>query len=512
MACAARSARSRLISSTWVVCFTRKPSRPSTIVSKLKRRAESRVNVSSSARTKGPTAHEALLSLARPRRRALRPSTSRRLTSLPRVTPTMAPARLITSTSSGSGLLQTEAGWMPTRAPSPTAAMGGHLAKSSASGPIPTSRYCDHMPRATRTSLMRAASGDPGLTPRRSGPMMAWISRRTPSASAGLPRARSSMTRSSRLATKVTPLALTACRSQGASSQGREESRWPSRLLATMSPRRPRAGASLMAARSSSGAATFRRWLTVGYDGARSTTSFPRTATTLGPCSAGTHTRPTSRARASRGTHSSADSFALDVIVLSLASPVQPGAQQAAAVVVAEVGAVVLQRAVPHEEGDGRIDLDDVLLDGHQTLDLVDEPPARGHLLGPPLANQKIGEGGVVDLGHVARVTGIVVGEEVVVGIHEGRGPIVHGLVVAGGGGRDVGAVLCLVQLRVDPHRLQVPEDELDGVVHEGGAVVVEVHHRGEPARVPRLGEQALRRRGIVAVVARAVPELIHGE
>jgi hypothetical protein len=43
-----------------------------------------------------------------------------------------------------------------------------------------------------------------------------------------------------------------------------------------------------------------------------------------------------SRARVSRGTHSSAESFALDVIVLSLPSPVQPGAQQAAAVIVAD--------------------------------------------------------------------------------------------------------------------------------------------------------------------------------
>ena len=109
---------------------------------------------------------------------------------------------------------------MPTRAPSPTAAIGGHLLNSSASGPMPTSRYWDHMPLATRTSLMRAASGEPGLMPRRSGPTMAWISRRAPSARAGLPLARSSITRSSMLATNVTPLALTACRSAGASSHG----------------------------------------------------------------------------------------------------------------------------------------------------------------------------------------------------------------------------------------------------------------------------------------------------
>ena len=93
------------------------------------------------------------MSLARPSSSALRPSTSRRFTSLPRVTATIAPSRLITSTSSGSGLLHTEAGCTPTRAPVPTAAIGGHLLKSSASGPMPTSRYCDHIPLATRTSF-----------------------------------------------------------------------------------------------------------------------------------------------------------------------------------------------------------------------------------------------------------------------------------------------------------------------------------------------------------------------
>src|SRR6266571_228894 len=128
----------------------------------------------------GPIAQDALLSFARPSRSALRPSTSRRLTSLPRVTPTIVPALLITRTSSGSGLFQTDFGWIPTRAPSPTAAIGGHFVNSSASGPMPTSRYCDHMPLVMSTSLTRAASGEPGRMPRRSGPMIAWISRRAP--------------------------------------------------------------------------------------------------------------------------------------------------------------------------------------------------------------------------------------------------------------------------------------------------------------------------------------------
>ena len=94
--------------------------------------------------------------------------------------------------------------------------------------------------------------------------MMAWISRRTPSASAGLPRVRSSMTRSRRLATNVTPLALTVCRSHGARSHGFDGSRRPSTLLATMSVMGPRDGAVRIAARTSAGPAVFRSWLTVG--------------------------------------------------------------------------------------------------------------------------------------------------------------------------------------------------------------------------------------------------------
>src|SRR5262249_13241483 len=130
-----------------------------------------------SQRPEGPNAQEAVVALAPPRSNPLPPPTSRRFPSLPRLTPAIAPALLSTSTSSGSGLLQTEAGCTPTRAPNPTAAIGGHLVKSSASGPMPTSRYCDHMSRESRISLMRAASGEPGRTPRRSGPTMAWISR-----------------------------------------------------------------------------------------------------------------------------------------------------------------------------------------------------------------------------------------------------------------------------------------------------------------------------------------------
>jgi hypothetical protein len=61
----------------------------------------------------------------------------------------------------------------------------------------------------------------------------------------------------------------------------------------------------------------FSRWLTVGYDGVRSTASSPRTAMTDGPSSAGTHARPISSADVSLGTHLLADSPVVDVIVPS---------------------------------------------------------------------------------------------------------------------------------------------------------------------------------------------------
>jgi hypothetical protein len=59
---------------------------------------------------------------------------------------------------------------MPTSAPVPTAARTGALVKISASGPMPTSRYCDHTPCAISTSLTFAASGEPGTMPARLSP------------------------------------------------------------------------------------------------------------------------------------------------------------------------------------------------------------------------------------------------------------------------------------------------------------------------------------------------------
>ena len=108
------------------------------------------------------------MSLALPRSRALRPSMSRRLTSLPSVAPTVLPADDTASTISGSGLFQVEAARMPISAPVPTDDIGWPLVKISASGPMPTSRYCDQTPRSISRSFSRAALSDPGLISDRS--------------------------------------------------------------------------------------------------------------------------------------------------------------------------------------------------------------------------------------------------------------------------------------------------------------------------------------------------------
>src|SRR5918996_69657 len=85
-----------------------KPSSPSTLRATVVRRSWSRVNVSSSSRMNGPIAHDALLSLALLRSSALRPSKSRRFTSLPSVAPTISPRSLTARTTSGSGLFQVD--------------------------------------------------------------------------------------------------------------------------------------------------------------------------------------------------------------------------------------------------------------------------------------------------------------------------------------------------------------------------------------------------------------------
>jgi hypothetical protein len=60
---------------------------------------------------------------------------------------------------------------MPISAPVPTALIGCDLVKISASGPMPTSRYCDHRFLAEQHLLQLRASGEPGRTLDRSSPI-----------------------------------------------------------------------------------------------------------------------------------------------------------------------------------------------------------------------------------------------------------------------------------------------------------------------------------------------------
>src|SRR5207248_1160988 len=102
--------------------------------------------------------------------KAERPSKQRRLTSLPSVAPTARPAGSTTMTTSGSGLFQVESERTPTSSPQPTDDNTGDLVKTSASGPMATSRYCDHRPSEINASFSLAEASEPGLTERISAP------------------------------------------------------------------------------------------------------------------------------------------------------------------------------------------------------------------------------------------------------------------------------------------------------------------------------------------------------
>ncbi len=257
------------------------------------RRTVSSVKSASKKRTNGPMAVEALLSLAFESSSAERPSTSRRLTSLPSVAPTIAPLEFTTSTTSGSGLFQVEIGCRPASMPWPTADMGWAFVKISASGPMPTSRYCDHAPCAMSTRFNSAACALPGTSLRISPPRLVATLVRIAAAFSGEPLACSSITRSSMDSGKVTPAALMACRSLGASSHGLRTSRVCSGVLASTSssaPIRSPSASRVMAA----GSGPSHRSRMVGATREMSYRPSGRTATTAGPPASGSHTRPAS--------------------------------------------------------------------------------------------------------------------------------------------------------------------------------------------------------------------------
>ena len=110
------------------------------------------------------------------------------------------------------------------------------------------------------------------------------------------PRARSSITRSIMDSTKVTPAALIACRSIGASSQGLCRSRASRGVLASTSSTRPMR--SPPTARSDPPAIRLAQ-VAHGGEARRDVQQSPlRTATTEGPATSGRQTRPASAAEA----------------------------------------------------------------------------------------------------------------------------------------------------------------------------------------------------------------------
>jgi hypothetical protein len=109
----------------------------------------------------------------------------------------------------------------------------------------------------------------------------------------------------------------------------------------------------------------------------------------------------------------------------------------------------------------------------------------------------------------VARLAGVVLAEEEAVGLEERReGSEADGLELAETARGLVGAVLLLIELGVDPHVLELLEDELH-VVHELRRSVGREAHAGlEAVGMAGGGEEPLGLGGIVAVVLRALAEL----
>ena len=120
-----------------------------------------------------------------------RPSKSRRLTSLPSVAPTIAPLRgdhAARPRAPDCSRARPCGSRRPRPCRPPTSA--GVLVKISASGPMPTSRYCDQAPCAISASFSRIAAGEPGFSLTRSSPISLVISARIAAAALRGRRAR----------------------------------------------------------------------------------------------------------------------------------------------------------------------------------------------------------------------------------------------------------------------------------------------------------------------------------
>src|SRR5438552_2399686 len=160
-------------------------------------------------------------------------------------------------------------------------------------------------------------------------------------------------------------------------------------------------------------------------------------------------------------------------------SSVEPRRGEAAAVVVAEVRSVVLQRALPHRDRDRRGDLDVVLLLRQMPLQLREELAPLHGVCRPALAHEQIGDDRIVDVALVLQLLRIVHPVDEVIGIEERRlRPVRHRIELAEVAAGDERAVLALVELRLDADLLEIPEEELRGVDERGRAVGGEAETR----------------------------------
>src|SRR5438309_1896312 len=100
---------------------------------------------------------------------------------------------------------------------------------------------------------------------------------------------------------------------------------------------------------------------------------------------------------------------------------VEPGRRQAAAVVVAHVRSVVLERAFPDGDVHAGRHLHVVLLLGQVALDVVDQLAAPGDVERAPLADEHVGHHRVVDVALVLELFRVVLAEQEVVRLQEPR-------------------------------------------------------------------------------------------
>src|SRR5437016_5434338 len=194
-------------------------------------------------------------------------------------------------------------------------------------------------------------------------------------------------------------------------------------------------------------------------------------------------------------------------------SALEPRRDEPAAVVVAEVGPVVLQRTVPyrgvHLSHRRRV----VDLPGEIALDVLDDLAALGGIERAALTDDHVGDDGIVHVTLILHLAGVVVAEEVVVAVQERRlRPEGHRIELAVKARRDVGAVLLGVQLGVDADVLQVLHDELRVIHDDRRAVRRPADAAGEPVRIAGGRQEAPGFLRIVAEVLRALAELVDGQ